>query len=92
MALINCPECGRSVSEQALTCPNCGHPIKARGLLRRGQRPSRPSSPMFHAKEPPARSSVSAGFGGCLGVLFAIIFVITALIAFGVTLSNCAGS
>ncbi|MCH5245098.1 MAG: zinc-ribbon domain-containing protein [Muribaculaceae bacterium] len=27
MALINCPECGHQVSEQAPTCPSCGHPI-----------------------------------------------------------------
>lgn len=28
MALINCPECGREISDQALSCPNCGAPIK----------------------------------------------------------------
>jgi len=27
MALIKCPECGRDVSESAVSCPNCGHPI-----------------------------------------------------------------
>ena len=27
MALIVCPECGKKVSEQALTCPGCGYPI-----------------------------------------------------------------
>ena len=27
MALINCPECGREVSDSATHCPNCGHPI-----------------------------------------------------------------
>ena len=27
MALINCPECGRSVSTAAASCPGCGHPI-----------------------------------------------------------------
>lgn len=24
MALINCPECGREVSDKAASCPNCG--------------------------------------------------------------------
>ena len=24
MALINCPECGHQVSDQAKTCPHCG--------------------------------------------------------------------
>lgn len=28
MALINCPECGKEVSENAISCPNCGNPIK----------------------------------------------------------------
>jgi predicted amidophosphoribosyltransferase len=27
MALIQCPECGKSVSDLAPACPNCGVPI-----------------------------------------------------------------
>jgi membrane protein YdbS with pleckstrin-like domain len=27
MALINCPECGRQVSDAAKSCPQCGYPI-----------------------------------------------------------------
>lgn len=27
MALINCPECGKQISENAEACPNCGNPI-----------------------------------------------------------------
>ncbi len=27
MALIQCPECGRKVSDQAAACPDCGYPI-----------------------------------------------------------------
>lgn len=27
MALINCPECNKEVSDKALNCPNCGNPI-----------------------------------------------------------------
>lgn len=27
MALINCPECGREISDKALSCPTCGCPI-----------------------------------------------------------------
>jgi uncharacterized membrane protein YvbJ len=27
MALIKCTECGREVSDKALTCPACGNPI-----------------------------------------------------------------
>lgn len=28
MALINCPECGKEISEFSLSCPNCGCPNK----------------------------------------------------------------
>ncbi len=28
MALIQCPECHKGVSEQALMCPHCGYPIR----------------------------------------------------------------
>ena len=28
MALINCPECGKQVSDVAQTCPDCGFPIR----------------------------------------------------------------
>lgn len=27
MALINCPECGKQISDKAGACPNCGCPI-----------------------------------------------------------------
>lgn len=27
MALINCPECGKGISDKAENCPNCGFPI-----------------------------------------------------------------
>lgn len=27
MALIKCPECGKEISDQAVSCPNCGTPI-----------------------------------------------------------------
>lgn len=27
MAMIKCPECGKEISNKALTCPNCGCPI-----------------------------------------------------------------
>ena len=27
MSLINCPECGKEISDRASSCPNCGYPI-----------------------------------------------------------------
>ncbi|MCH4207352.1 MAG: zinc ribbon domain-containing protein [Solobacterium sp.] len=27
MAMIKCPECGASISDQAVSCPHCGYPL-----------------------------------------------------------------
>lgn len=27
MSLINCPECGREISDKAVSCPNCGYSL-----------------------------------------------------------------
>lgn len=27
MALINCPECGKEISDKAVNCPSCGYPL-----------------------------------------------------------------
>ncbi len=35
MALINCSECGKDVSDKAAACPNCGAPL---GSAHTGQR------------------------------------------------------
>lgn len=29
MALINCPECKKSISDQSSSCPGCGYPLKS---------------------------------------------------------------
>ena len=33
MALINCPECGKEVSDNASKCPNCGCKLKSVGKI-----------------------------------------------------------
>lgn len=62
MALVQCPECERTVSSQALTCPHCGLPTPA-GVLhpaagdRTVSRPERwPFSPLFPETESVAES------------------------------------
>ena len=29
MALITCPECGKSISDSDETCPHCGYPVQS---------------------------------------------------------------
>ena len=40
MALIDCPECGKPVSDQAEACVNCGYPVGAEPAARSGTVPS----------------------------------------------------
>ena len=37
MAMINCPECQRPVSDQACACPSCGYPMKGAGDAQMGR-------------------------------------------------------
>lgn len=36
MALIQCPECGKDISDKAVSCPNCGYPLSSDELLKTG--------------------------------------------------------
>jgi predicted amidophosphoribosyltransferase len=34
MALINCPECNKEISDMAESCPHCGFPIAKKAPLK----------------------------------------------------------
>jgi zinc-ribbon domain len=36
MALINCPDCGKSISDQAPTCPQCGRAMAVAAVKSEG--------------------------------------------------------
>jgi hypothetical protein len=36
MALVKCLECGRDISDQALSCPHCGLPLKLQEIKKSG--------------------------------------------------------
>lgn len=55
MALIKCPECGREVSDKALSCPNCGYPI-TQDLLEWAM--DFETSPSIQASEPKAEQPI----------------------------------
>lgn len=58
MAMINCPECGKEISDQAVSCPNCGAPIRIVQPV-----------PQFVAPQPKKKSSTL----GVLALIFSII-------------------
>jgi hypothetical protein len=62
MPLIECPECGKQVSDKAPSCPNCGVPIAQ-------QAPAPPP-----ATAPPQKRNTSCLAGGCLVLL--VLFLI----------------
>lgn len=85
MALVQCPECGGQVSSHAPACPHCGY---APSAAPPAHQPHPGAPPVIIHQQPraqqQARSSVAAGFGGCLGVVLAVIFM---AVLFGVCVS-----
>lgn len=43
MAMINCPECGKEISDKAESCPNCGFPLKSKNNNQYTQAPVIPT-------------------------------------------------
>jgi hypothetical protein len=64
MALMNCPECGKQVSDRAAACPHCGNPLRAAPTTARGATTS------DRAKRKPRWWQPTKGAGcGCLGFI-----------------------
>ena len=68
MALIKCGECGREVSDKALTCPGCGAPIAF-------QRSIGPSWERIGPSGESIKSSSSKNSFGC-GFVLLLVFII----------------
>lgn len=65
MAMIQCPECGREVSDQAATCPGCGCPLGVASV-----------APAKHEKEASLRGGAIVGLVGGLSFI-AVLVVLT---------------
>lgn len=64
MALINCPECGKEISDKAKSCPHCGNPMQATT-----------SNPQTQPKPvPPPEKNKKKGHGCLIPVL--IVFLL----------------
>ena len=75
MALINCPECGKRVSDKAGNCPNCGCPIQPEQEVteeKKGERWSSKQLPKATVKEKKEKPKKK---GGCLKVVLIIVAI-----------------
>ena len=74
MALINCPDCGRQVSTEALACPGCGRPVKSVHSSWSPPGGATGAAPAQHASAPVVVQAVkSRGVFIILGVLLGLL-------------------
>ena len=70
MALMQCPECGREVSDKAESCPNCGYILS--------------ESSSDTAKRSKLSEPVSNNFYGLLFIFTGVIFLIAGIFTIGI--------
>lgn len=76
MGLVNCPDCGKQVSTEAIACPYCGRPVKAQGGGWSGTASGLGTSGPQHQSTPVVVQTVKSRgvfiilglFLGCLGI------------------------
>lgn len=71
MALMNCPECGKEISDMAANCPNCGAPMLSQNALTHSQPNTSNQSPK------------KKGHGCLITLIFTALFAFS--ICFGVS-------
>ena len=84
MAIINCPECGKEISDRAETCIYCGYPLKE---------PMKEEAPKKEVSGKELFKQVLGNLGGKIGkkgllILFAAAIVIAAVAVSGKTLNE----
>lgn len=64
MAIINCPECGKAISDKAISCPTCGLPFGNRTNIDESKQKQKKNQSVFN-------KPIGAG-GGCLILIILI--------------------
>ena len=80
MALVNCPECKKEVSDQSRSCPGCGYPIANDSEAQAHRTNNATSSPTIGEKLEAAGKGMQGC--GCLLTIFITIPLILFLIFF----------
>lgn len=68
MAMINCPECGKNISEKAFSCPNCGYPLNENAV---------DTKISIRSKMPGRGLGIAGMIMGILGVVYSPITLIS---------------
>ncbi len=50
MALINCPECNKEISDKAGACPSCGHPMETITVANASSDPNKKACPSCYSE------------------------------------------
>ena len=66
MALVQCPECGKEVSDTANNCPNCGYPIAQKEVT------DNPVSSTIASNAPKKKFPLKAIVGACLLIVLIV--------------------
>jgi hypothetical protein len=82
MALINCPECKKEVSDKAKSCPNCGCPISEKQVLQVDKDKAAPE-----IIKPVTKKSNKSSFG-CVKIFVIILLIIFIYLMYGVFRKN----
>jgi hypothetical protein len=75
MSLMNCPECGHEVSNEAVACPNCGRPLSA-------------PTPVIRRKVVVAENPVDEGFPKWIIAPVIILALIVIFLLIAITRNN----
>lgn len=75
MSLMNCPECGHEVSNEAVACPNCGRPLSA-------------PTPVIHRKVVVAANPPDDGFPKWIIAPIVILAIVVIFLLIAVTRNN----
>ena len=75
MSLMNCPECGHEVSNEAVACPNCGRPLSA-------------PAPVIQRKVVVAEKPVDEGFPKWIIAPIVILALIVIVLLIAITRNN----
>ena len=74
-----CPNCGKELSDQAVTCPGCGHPLRPRSDPPAGPRARRAGPSPSCCASCSARSACTGSTSGKVGTGIAMIFTLGGL-------------